>query len=183
MFDINDIIDQVKKSLPGIDTGRLLLRKVSKTDVKDIFEYAQDAEVSKYTSWSPHKAIEDSSAYIEKLKTGKEITWIIEHQADKKAIGSVGFVNIYPTQKRGEIGYALSRKYWNQGLMTEAVKKIVEFGFETFGFERIEGICFTENIGSARVMEKAGMQQEGVLRRFLRKDGVSHDVKIYSAIR
>jgi len=82
-----------------------------------------------------------------------------------------------------EIAYALSRKYWRKGLMTEAVKEVIKFGFEKMNLNRIYARCFPENIGSYRVMEKAEMQFEGILRKQMFIKGKFQDMKLYSILR
>ena len=73
-------------------------------------------------------------------------------------------VSLSAENKEGEIGYILNRRYWNQGYMTEAARKVVSFGFEQLGLHRIIATCDPANIGSYRVMEKIGMQREGLFK-------------------
>jgi ribosomal-protein-alanine N-acetyltransferase len=82
-----------------------------------------------------------------------------------------------------EVGYVLNRRYWGQGYMAEAVRAIVGFGFRELGMNRIQARCDVPNIGSARVMEKAGMSFEGVLRQQLFEKGHYLDIKIYSILK
>jgi ribosomal-protein-alanine N-acetyltransferase len=77
----------------------------------------------------------------------------------------------------------LARRLWNQGLMTEAVREIVRFGFERMNLNRIEARCKIANVGSARVMEKVGLSFEGVLREHQYAKGVFEDLKLYSILR
>ena len=84
---------------------------------------------------------------------------------------------------RGEIGYALARKYWGQGLMTEAVRAMLDYGFNTLHLNRIEARCDVENAGSWRVMEKVGMKFEGVLRQNIMLHGRARDARMYAILR
>jgi ribosomal-protein-alanine N-acetyltransferase len=88
-----------------------------------------------------------------------------------------------PKHSRAEIGYVIGRKYWGEGLMTEAVKEVIRFGFERMNLNRIQATCFPENIGSYRVMEKAGMKFEGTLREQMFIKGRFQDLKLYSILR
>lgn len=173
--------------LPVLETDRLLLRNLSLDDVEDIFEYASDPEVSRYNSWSVHKSIEDSKWFlnevIEEYKNHELASWGIVHKEALKVIGTCGFANWIPDQRRAEIGYALSRKYWGKGYMPEAVRSVIAFGFRMMKLNRIEGRSIILNPASARVMEKVGMKSEGVLRQHLFAKGSFHDVKMYSILR
>jgi [ribosomal protein S5]-alanine N-acetyltransferase len=174
-------------NLPSIETDRLLLRKITLNDANDMFEYASDPQVSEYTMWSTHSSLEETKYFLKSLlkmyKRRELVDWGIVHKAEKKLIGTCGYVEWSMTHSRGEIGYVLDRKYWNQGYMSEAVNAIMEFGFREMLLNRIEAKCEVNNIGSARVMEKVGMQLEGILRQQLFVKGRYWDLKIYSILR
>lgn len=177
----------IHESLLTLETDRLLLRKMSMTDVFDVFDYAQDPEVAKYTSWSAHKTIADSEQFLEaviaKYGTGQPMDWGIVHKQDRKLIGSCGFASWERPHSRAEIGYTLSRQYWGQGYMTEAVKAVIAFGFHVMMLNRIQATCMVDNLASARVMQKVGMQYEGTLREYgFFKDRYC-DLKLYAIIK
>ena len=173
--------------LPTIETERLLLRKITLNDASDMFEYASNPEVSEYTMWSTHVSIEDTKYFLKSLtkmyKKRELVDWGIVHKAEKKFIGTCGFVEWSMTHSRAEIGYALSARYWSEGYMSEAVNAIIEFGFREMLLNRVMGRCEVHNIASARVMEKVGMQLEGILRQQLFVKGKYWDLKIYSILR
>ena len=173
--------------LPTIETERLLLRKITLNDASDMFEYASNPEVSEYTMWSTHVSIEDTKYFLKSLtkmyKKRELVDWGIVHKAEKKFIGTCGFVEWSMTHSRAEIGYALSARYWSEGYMSEAVNAIIEFGFREMLLNRVVGRCEVHNIASARVMEKVGMQFEGILRQQLFVKGKYWDLKIYSILR
>jgi [ribosomal protein S5]-alanine N-acetyltransferase len=174
-------------NLPIIETERLLLRKITLNDASDMFEYASNPEVSEYTMWSTHTSIEDTKYFLKSLtkmyKRKELVDWGIVHKAEKKFIGTCGYVEWSMTHSRAEIGYALSARYWREGYMSEAVNAIIEFGFREMLLNRIVGRCEVNNIASARVMEKVGMQLEGILRQQLFVKGRYWDLKIYSLLR
>lgn len=82
-----------------------------------------------------------------------------------------------------ELGYVLSRSYWGRGLMPEAVRAMIRFGFQRMDLNRIEARCIAKNTASARVMEKAGMTREGTLRESELIKGAFRDMKRYSILR
>jgi len=180
-------IQGVFRSLPTLQTDRLILRKMTLADAKDLFEYAANPEVSKHTNWNTHKSIKDSRYFLntvaERYKTSQITEWGIVHKIDKKLIGTCGFVEWNISHDRGEIGYALSQKYWRQGYMTEAVMAVINFGFRKMNLNRIEARCQVQNVASSGVMEKVGMTFEGILRQQMLIKGEYWDLKIYSILR
>ncbi len=180
-------VEDVFTNLETIETERLILREMRLTDTKDLYEYASDPEVSKFTTWETHKSIEDTKAFINTVieaQQKKQVRcWYIELKVEKKIIGSCGFVNWDIGNSRAAFGYVIARKYWNTGIMTEAMKEVIAFGFNKMALNRIEATCNDENIGSYRVMEKLGMQYEGLYREYAFKHGQFHDVKIYSILK
>lgn len=177
----------IPEALLNLETDRLLLRKLSMADAADVFAYASDPEVSKYTGWSTHQAIADSQKFLEsviaKYETGQPMDWGIVHKRDRKLIGTCGFASWNCTHSRAEIGYALARQYWGQGYMTEAVKAVISFGFHVMMLNRIDASCMVDNLASARVMQKAGMHYEGTLREYAFFKDRYCDLKLYAIIK
>jgi ribosomal-protein-alanine N-acetyltransferase len=85
--------------------------------------------------------------------------------------------------RRAEIGYAISRRYWGQGLAVEAAQAMIAFGFRQMDLVRIEATCLPENMPSQRVMQKLGMQREGVLRSYEVWRGEPKDLVMYALVR
>ncbi|KAB8135752.1 GNAT family N-acetyltransferase [Gracilibacillus oryzae] len=180
-------IEKIYGDLPVLETDRLILRKVTLEDVEDMFYYASNDDVSKYVTWDTHKTIADAKGFVEfilqRYENKQVAPWGIEYKDNGKFIGTVDFVWWEPLQRTAEIGYVISKDYWGQGITTEAAREIIQFGFENMDLVRIQARCLTENIGSGRVMEKAGMTFEGVLRKALVMKGEHHDIKMYSILR
>lgn len=172
---------------PTLESDRLILRKMTRDDAPDLFEYASNPEVAKYTTWHPHQSLEDSHLFLnfilETPQTHESFNWGIIHKADGKLIGTCGLVNWVVPDYYAEIGYALSRRYWGQGYMPEAVKAVVAFAFQKTDLNRIEARCKVPNLSSARVMEKVGMKYEGILRQQMFNKGIFHDMKLYAILR
>ena len=182
-MEIKDIFG----NLPQLETERLILRKMTLDDAKNMFEYAADPEVTKYTLWDNHKSIEDSLGFlkmvIQKYENKEVSEWGVVYKENNKFIGTCGYGWWRPVHNRAEIGYAISRKYWGKGLTTEAVKEVIKFGFEKMQLNRIEGTCFVGNIASQRVLEKVGMTFEGIIREQLLGKGKYRDLRMYSILR
>lgn len=180
-------VEEVFHDFPRLETERTLLRKITLDDVQEMFEYCSDEDVAKYTTWHAHQKIEDTIGFIHFLLHRYEhkqpASWGIEDKTSGKLIGTCGYVMWNPAHSKAEIGYALSKKYWGKGYMTETAGKVVEFGFTAMRLARIEAVCHPENIGSSRVMEKVGMKYEGCLRSYAFVKGKHQDVRMYSILR
>ncbi|HEY0072589.1 MAG TPA: GNAT family protein [Abditibacteriaceae bacterium] len=180
---------------PPLETARLLLRAARPADDAALFDYARDPEVARFTTWEPHVCLTDAQQFLARVlddyRVGKIGYWAIEHQGDQKLIGAVGLAGKLVSAEtppqfihaRAELAYVLARPYWNQGLMTEAAREVLQFGFAQWNLNRIEARCLVENIASARVMEKLGMNFEGTLRQQMHIKGVFRDVKIYAVLK
>ena len=149
------------------DTKRLHLRRPTPTDAADVFEYASDPEVTRYLAFPTHRSIEDSKAFLRSLPPpgpdSERFAWAITLAGADRLIG---VVEIRIRATRADLGYVLARPWWGHGYMTEAVRPIVEWAREQGAIHRVWATCDVENRASARVMEKVGMQREGVLRKW-----------------
>jgi [ribosomal protein S5]-alanine N-acetyltransferase len=154
-------------------TERLLLRPIGFVDAQPIFRhYAQDAEVTRYLTWQPHSAVEQTEAYVEAcMAASAERTYVIVRREQADVIGA--FALRQATHFRLDYGYVLARSEWGKGLMTEALAAVVDWSLRQPGIWRIGGVCDVDNLGSARAMEKAGLTQEGVLRRWILHPNIS----------
>ncbi|MDQ7774181.1 MAG: GNAT family N-acetyltransferase [Elusimicrobiales bacterium] len=172
--------------LPDLETPRLLLRKLRPGDAEDMFEYASDPEVARTVTWDPHRSIDASRGFIDyTLRSYAErrtIELAVVLKETGRVIGSCGFVKWSPGNGRAEIGYALSRKYWGRGLMTEAVAAAMEFAFGKMKVHRLEARCVDSNAGSEKVMIKSGMKHEGTIRDCVFEKGRFRTMKMYSIL-
>ncbi len=177
----------VFKALPTLPTPRLLLRPLKTKDREDLFAYAKDDEVSKFVLWDTHQSLLDAHLFIKaarkQYKKGLPSTFAIEDKETGKMVGTIGFMWINTEFKSAEIGYSLSRRFWNKGIMTEALGEILKFSFNTLHLNRVEAQFIKENIPSQRVMEKCNMQYEGLLRERVFIKGQFKDVMLYAILK
>lgn len=173
--------------IPGITTERLLLRPLQVSDEADVFAYARDPEVARHTLWEPHESVRDTRAFLafvaEQHRTGRAFIWGIADKVERRVFGTIGLTNYVAQHGRAELGFAIARPYWNRGYTTEAVRTLLSFGLRDLGLNRVEAFCKVENIGSARVMEKACMRFEGVLRQREFIKGHYEDLKLYAMLK
>lgn len=169
-----------------IETERLILRPISMFDAKDMFEYASDPEVSKFLTWEPHKNLEETLNVLSKMTNTSENHKIfaIVLKEKKKMIGTMDAILFGRCEedKKAEIGYCISREYWNKGITTEALKAMIDFLFKEYNLHRIQAKHAVDNPASGRVMEKAGMQKEGILRDYMIVRGKYLDLVIKSIL-
>jgi RimJ/RimL family protein N-acetyltransferase len=170
-------------------TERLILRMPMMEDAFPIFElYAQDPDVTKYLTFEPHQSIKDTQSFLERcLKNWKNNTsfpWTIIRRKDIQLLGMIDIASI--EQSGIQLGYVLAKPYWGEGYMTESLKLIIQWALNQKDIYRVWAVCDTENKASARVLEKAGMQKEGILRRWVILPNLSEiprDCYCYSIIK
>lgn len=173
---------------PILLTERLTLRPPRLADAQAIFDaYAQDAEVTRYLIWSPHSSVAETEDYLRRSLAeaagGAKYPFVIEKRDDESVLG---VIDLRVDRFKAEVGYVLARGAWGKGYMTEALRAVVEFAFTLPEVRRVGAFCDVENLASARVMEKAGMEREGVLRKFGIHPNASaepRDVFCYSVVR
>lgn len=172
---------------PVLETERLVLRKLALSDAEDVFEYAKNPEVSKYLTWDAHTSIDDTLTYLNFVlggyANGKTGNWAIVDKEENKVIGAISFVQFDKQNSYGEIGYTLSYDYWNKGIMTEALKRVIRFSFEDMKINRVQALHFVENPASGRVMQKANMSYEGLLKQRLYAKEKFWDSKQYAIVK
>ena len=172
---------------PIIETRRLCLRKLQKKDSEDMYEYSRDPEVARHVLWDAHTSIHQTRNYlrflIRQYRNAAPGTFAIALRETGKVIGTIGFMWVQTDNRAAEVGYSLSRTYWNQGYMSEALQAIVEFGFTKLNLNRIEAQHECDNPASGRVMQHAGMRHEGTLRQRIFNKGRYVDVELYAIVR
>lgn len=180
-------MDDAFFEIPVMETPRLILRKAELGDITDLYEYASNPLVTKYTTWEHHKTMDATKQFIlyllDRYAKKKVADWGMVHKETQKFIGTCGFTGWDIEHSKAGIGYAMNPTFWGKGLMTEAVKALIDFGFIKMKLNRIEATCTTENIGSRRVMEKVGMRREATLRQALFFRGKFVDKYIYAILR
>lgn len=153
-----------------LETERLILRKFETNDAQYVFDnWASDNEVTKYLMWQPHNSVEVSKGYIEFLQKGYEqgntYDWAIVLKEINQPIGSIGVVKIDEKVGSVHVGYCIGKKWWHQGITSEAFRKVIEYLFEQVCVNRIESRHDTNNPNSGKVMSKCGLKYEGTLRQ------------------
>ena len=149
-------------STVSLRTSRLTLRPFCGSDLDDFFAYASVDGVGQMAGWTPHKDKKETQTILD-LFINENKTFALVHNG--KVIGSLGIEEYdeekYPEfadKKCRELGFVLSKAYWGQGLMPEAVKAVIGFLFEKVGLDVILCGHFADNRQSGRVQEKCGFR-------------------------
>lgn len=160
----------------SFETARLLLRLPRMDDVESIYNYARDPEVSKYLIWRPHESVEITREFLRRCircwEDQSAFPWIITLKADCSLLG---MIELRIDKFRADFGYGIARQYWGYGYTTEAATVVVDWAIDQERIFRVWAICDLENVASARVLEKAGLQREGILRRFIIHPNISNE--------
>jgi ribosomal-protein-alanine N-acetyltransferase len=156
-------------TLPDVlRTQRLVLRPFRTTDAAAVFQrWDHDSAVSRYMRWPPRAAVEQTEQVvqraIERRRQGIALSWAITLPDDDDPLGFIGLI---PEGHMAELSYILAREAWGRGYATEAARAVIETTLELPGVYRIWAMCDVDNVASARVLEKLGMQLEGTVRRY-----------------
>ena len=171
---------------PNLETDRLQLRRVANSDVNEIFALRSNKETMKYIPRPLVKTEEDALAHIamidEKIMNNEGINWAITTKENPKLIGIIGHYRIKPEHFRAEIGYMLLPEYHGKGIIIEAIKATVNYGFEIMKLHSIEAIIDPENFASEKVLQKSGFVKEAHLKENEYYEGRFLDTVIYSII-
>lgn len=167
-----------------IDTPRLNLRPVTLNDVEQIYgNWASDDEVTKYLSWDTHPSPDETrrvvTSWLLMYEKPTFYLWVITLRENSQVIGTISFFDIKMDLLLGEIGYCISRSYWNMGIATEALIGVLEYAFDQNTFQAMIATHLFENPASGRVMEKAGMKYLGDIFRNNKKPHQSGVLKCY----
>lgn len=158
----------IYKGVPALETERLIIRAISMDDVDFLFSHMVDKEVRKFFNKSWPVDIDGVKKFIgeaiEKNINDQAAEWVIVLKNENRVIGRIWFGAFYTWCSALNVGYSLDHKYWGQGITGEALRKVIEFGFEDMGLRRIEAWHDTDNIASGKVMLKCGFEFEGTLR-------------------
>jgi ribosomal-protein-alanine N-acetyltransferase len=149
---------------PVLKTERLTLRQLSINDDKEIFALRSDKQVNKYLDRQPSDTIEDARNFIQKVnenvRLNKSIYWAITLQSNGHLTGTICLFNFSNKYAKAEIGYELLPAFQRQGIMQEAISKVIAFGLIDLGLKTIEAHTHFENINSLKLLEKYNFKKQ-----------------------
>jgi len=172
---------------PVLESERLIFRRVGPNDMAEIFQLRSDEKIMQFVPRPLVKNHEEALEHIrmieEKIQENTGINWAICLKDETKMIGIIGFYRIKPEHFRAEIGYMLLPEFHGKGIVTEAISRLVPFGFDGLQLHSIEAIIDPENAASARVLEKNGFVKEAHFKENEFYNGKFLDSAIYSLLK
>ena len=149
---------------PNLTTHRLNLRSFQEEDVKSLFETRAYPKNSIYLDRTPYQKIKEAEDFFHKITTGvrqnKWINWAITLKGNSKMVGSICLWNLNAEKAIGELGYEMHPDFQGKGIMTESMKKVIEYGFTTMQLQKIEAATHQDNKASIKVLEKFNFKYE-----------------------
>ena len=163
-------------------TERLVLRKYRPEDAEQLYEYlGTDPEMYKYSGWNPYATMEMTretvQRFIDSYDDDHTYSWVMDANGDDVVAGTIGAYDY--EDDRIETGFSVVRGWQGRGLATEALKKVLEYLTENEGIKCVTAWCASENEGSRKVLEKAGMQLVGTEKGGLTVGDAVYDKMIF----
>lgn len=171
---------------PTLETERLVLRQLVLADQNDLFRLRSDTRLMRYIARPLAKTVADAVLLIDDFaqasRNNERITWGIALKTAPHIIGTIGFVKILKEHERAEVGYLLHADHHGTGLMQEALRAVIDYGFRVMNLHSIEAVIDPENSASARILERTGFRQEGHFRENICFNGQFRDSVYYSLL-
>lgn len=150
---------------PVLETERLILRPFEENDLADFFDCCRNPNLGNNAGWKPHETLEESREALHAVFMSHSGIWAILQKEDSHVIGSVGIID---DPKRDNpnarmLGYWLKESHWGLGIMTEAVKAVLDYGFNRLNLSLITANCYPDNIRSRQLLLKNNFLYEGTL--------------------
>jgi ribosomal-protein-alanine N-acetyltransferase len=172
---------------PVLTSSRLLFRKVTLDDIPEIIALRGNPEVMCFIPrplvTNETEAIAHINANLEEIENNTALNWIVCLKDNPKAMGIVGFYRLKPEDYRAEIGYMLLPEYHGQGYISEAVERLIQYGFNDMQLNSIEAVIAPDNIPSQRVVLKNNFEQEAFFKEYEYYEGRFLDIQIYSLLK
>jgi len=172
---------------PNLETERLLLRRLDNSDVKEVFALRSNPSTMKFIPRplvkNDEEALEHIAMINAKIDNNEGINWAITIKGNPRLIGIIGHFKIQQQNYRAEIGYMILPEYHGQGIVAEAIKEVVRYGFEEMQLHSIEAIIDPNNVASERVLQKNGFVKEAHILENEFFEGKFIDTVIYSLLK
>ena len=175
-----------------LQTKRLILRELNDKDLKELVKQANNIKVAQYTELIPNPySITDGKWFIKnciknvKKKPQNHYPFAICDKSTNKFMGMIGYTHFDSFTKSAELGYWIGEEYWRQGYMSEAVEKMISFGFMNLKLIRINAHTMNENIASNNLLENFGFVHEGGSKKGVRTKSTKkwHDTRHYGLLK
>lgn len=171
----------------ALTAQRVTLRFLTAADAPAIYAIFSDGDVMRFWSRPPMADQHEADAHVRDVcagyRSGDSVQLGIERNADRALIGTCTLFHFHWTSRRAEVGYALARSAWGQGLMHEALRALVTYAFNGLDLNRLEADIDPRNVSSARTLDRLGFRKEGHLRERWIVNGEVSDTDLYGLLR
>ena len=178
--------ERTQAIFPILHTDRLDLIEIKQHHLGDLYQLYSNENVTRYYNVLPLKNEQEAQKYIDwfqsRFKDALGIRWGISIKGQQNIIGTIGFNN-FTKRHRANIGYDLQTEHWNNGYITEALKTVINFGFDQLEINRIEAEVMQGNIISEKVLDKLNFKNEGVLREWMFWNDKHYDMTMFSLLK
>jgi len=168
---------------PKLTTERLILRNLTEDDRYDVFNMRKDPSMHEYTDTKPDEQLDDTLDYIRKISQGvqgnKWILWGIEDKDTGAIIGTISIWNIYPSEEKAELGFGIIPDFRGRGLMTEALRSVVDYSFNEVQLKLLEAYTDENNTSSRSLLERSGFSEERRVIDQSPSDGREYKMVVY----
>jgi RimJ/RimL family protein N-acetyltransferase len=172
---------------PRLETERLVLREIVPADAEDLFRIFSDEETMRYWSCRPYTSVDQARRLIEVLteaaRGGAGIHWAIALRGDERLVGKCGYNEWRKAHRRGDVSYIVARERQGKGIVSEALRAMLDYGFDNMNLHSVEAGVTPGNDASARMLLRLGFRLEGHLRENFLTDRGFVDSLIYSLLR
>jgi len=173
--------------VPTLDADRVLLRPLAAGDAPVLFGFFSDRDVTRYWSRPPMTHLAQARRLVREIRdgyrSGETLQFGIERKADHALVGTCTLFHFHAGSRRAELGYALGRPHWGEGLMHEALQRLLAYAFGELNLYRLEADIDPRNDASARTLRRLGFVKEGVLRERWIVADVTSDSEVYGLLR
>ncbi|MEE9150314.1 MAG: GNAT family N-acetyltransferase [Thermoplasmata archaeon] len=178
----------IKPERIQLESETLILRPLLEQDSESLYKNVKEYEIAKWTINIPHPYPEDDAINFikesqEHMEKGLAYHFAILLKDTSELVGVMSLIGVNKKHKNAELGYWISKRYWNKGIATEAASKMLEFGFRNLDLQRISARCFQDNDSSIRVMAKIGMEYEGRFRKEILRENKFIDMIYYAILK
>lgn len=171
---------------PELQTERLFLRELARTDAPALFDMRTDPRVMQHIGRPRPSAVSEVEELINTIHQDRldnnGITWAISLRSGPELVGTIGYYRLKKEHFRGEVGYMLHPDHWRQGIMGEALEAVVHCGFHQLRFHSIEAMTDPRNAASNGLLAKHGFTQEALFREDFYWDGQFLDTAVWSKL-
>ena len=175
-------------TFPTFETERLGLRELTVDDAEHVFGFFSDPEVMQFYDCEAFTKVEEAKALIRRFcqwfanENGFRLGIALKSEP-QIVIGTCGLFGWHKQARQATLGYELSRSYWRRGLMTEAVRALLDHAFHNLELNRVRATVVTANVASAKLLEGLSFQKEGLLREAQFVNGKFDDLFSYALLR